>query len=759
MKKIVKSLGTFLSIFALFFFAAYLALRFLPYPELTAFLKRDYSLVLTDKNGVTLRVFPARDGVRREWTDVCDVPQGVRNVFIKAEDKRFYYHIGVDPVAVIARAIRNASAKRVVSGASTISMQLARLIKPHARGIRGKIAEAVDALRIEARLSKDAVLELWLNAIPFGSNLEGLGAFSRARFGVAAMELDDAQAVALAVVPRRPGLYDPAYNAEASLVAAQQLAVRCNVDVAAVAAAVAKAAAQPDVPAANPKTPFYAPHFTERTRSLLLNYAEASEGASGGRIRRPVKTTLDLDLQLYAEERLGAELEKLALNRVSNGSVLVIENSTGAVLCYVGSSSWFDDAVSGKIDGVQARNQPGSCLKPFLYALALDSGFGPNAVLPDIPSVFGAREAYIPANFNRRFNGPVRMRVALASSLNIPAVWMLERIGVSRFEDSLESLGFTSIAGKRGSYGTGLALGNAEVSLEELARAFSVFHREGKLAGLRFIEKDRDNEDGARNVQVLSPYAAFVIRDILSDKASRWTGFGDAPMFSTPFQSMFKTGTANQYQNIWALGATGRWTVGVWMGNFSGATVVGKTGSSIPARIAADILSALETANPDGASSVAAPDGAGEMVEVEICALSGMRATRFCTGTLREWLLRGRTPDACDWHRADGVVYPGEYRSWLAERLHMGQARRGGGTIRLPHRGSVFYVDPSLPADAQAIRIETSGFGDDALVFVDGVPAGILDSAGVFMLPVSRGKRMVFVEDDVSGAHVEFEVR
>ncbi|MDR0556651.1 MAG: penicillin-binding protein 1C [Treponema sp.] len=765
MKKIVKSFATVLFIFALFFFAAYLACRFLPYPELTAFQKRDYSLVLTDRNGVTLRVFPAQDGVRREWTDVQDVPQSVRNVFIKAEDKRFYHHIGVDPVAVIASAIRNASARRVASGASTITMQLARLIKPHARGIGGKIDEAVDALRLEARLSKDAILELWLNAIPFGSNIEGLGAFSRARFGVAVTELDDAQAVTLAVVPRRPGLYDPVYNAEASLVAAKQLAVRCNAGDAAVTAAVAEAAASPDIadaPARNAKTPFYAPHFTDRTRSLLSNPAKSSDGGSGCQIRRPVKTTLDLDLQLYAEERLGAELAKLSLNRVSNGSVLAIENSTGAVLCYVGSASWFDDAVSGKIDGVQVRNQPGSCLKPFLYALAVDSGFGPNAILPDIPNVFGAGEAYIPANFNRRFNGPVRMRIALASSLNVPAVWLLERIGVSRFEDSLEALGFASVAEKRGAYGTGLALGNAEVSLEELVRAFSVFQREGKLADLRFVEEDCDNDlnaQSARNAQALSPYAAFVIRDILSDKASRWMGFGAAPMFSTRFQSMFKTGTANQYQNIWALGATRRWTVGVWMGNFSGATVVGKTGSSIPARIAADILNALEAADPDAAPSGVALDGVGDMVDMEICALSGMRATRFCAGTLHEWLLRDRTPGFCDWHQGDSALYPGEYRSWLAERLRIGQARRGDGNIRLPRHGSVFYADPSLPLDDQAIRIETAGFEDDALVFVDGVLAGSLDSAGVFILPVSRGKRTVSVEDDASYAHVEFEVR
>jgi penicillin-binding protein 1C len=756
MKRIIKALVILMA----FFLAVYLLIRFVPYPELTAFQRREYSLTLTDASGAVLRVFPVQDGVKREWTDIEDIPLDVRNVFITAEDKRFYFHAGVDPVAIAARAIRNASAKRVVSGASTITMQLARLITPRARDIGGKIAEAIDALRLEARLSKDAILELWLNNIPFGSALEGIGAFSRARFGVNAAELDAERAAALAVVPRRPGLYDPVYDAEASRAAALQLAARCKLDASGVAAAVMEAADSAHVLAQEPRNPFYAAHFTEKMRSLLANAAgDARDASTSG--RRPVRTTLDLDLQLYAEERLRAELAQLSFNRVSNGAVLAIENSTGAILCYVGSESWFDDDVSGKIDGVQARNQPGSCLKPFLYALALESGFGPNAVLPDIPSVFGADEAYAPMNFNRRFNGPVRMRVALASSLNVPAVWMLEQTGVSRFEDALISLGFASIAGKQGSYGTGLALGNAEVSLEELVKAFSVFQRDGVLIDLHGIKEETSQYDAAARTQVLSPYTAFVIRDILSDKASRWTGFGSAPVFSTPFQAMFKTGTANQYQNIWALGATKRWTAGVWMGNFSGATVVGKTGSSIPARIAADILTALEMTAP---ASVAAVPHTGaavseEAMDVEICALSGMRATQFCAGTLHEWLLRDRIPEFCDWHQADGVIYPGEYRAWLAERFRAGRARQGNGTIRLPRQGAVFYADTSLPADAQAIRIETSGFGDDALVFVNGVLTGSLDMAGVFILPVSRGKWTVSVEDDESGAHVDFDVR
>jgi penicillin-binding protein 1C len=734
-------------LFVFFMLLGFLTARFLPYPELEAFQRRGYSTVLESADGVVLRVFPAPDGKKREWTDLDAVPATARNVFIKAEDRRFFFHIGVDLPAITACAIRNAKAGRVVSGASTITMQLARLIKPHRAGLAGKIGEAFDAIRLEARLSKNAILELWLNAIPFGGNIEGLSAFSRARFGIPASALNTAQSAVLAVAPRRPALYDPAFHPEAALKAAENLSAQRRLGAGAeeLRALVKEASSTED----QKKSPFLAPHFTERVFAL----ADKEE-------RRPIRTTLDSRLQAYAEERLRAELAGLARNRVSNGAVLLMENETGAVRCYIGSASWFDERNSGKIDGVTVKNQPGSCLKPFLYALAIDAGFAPNTILPDIPSVFGASEAYIPANFNRRFNGPVRLRVALASSLNIPAVWTLEQLGVKRFEDSLASLGFDSIAEKSGSYGTGLALGNAEVRLEELVRAFSVFQRNGFLTELRFFEEKQAEKSAEK--EKFSPYAAFIIRDILSDKASRFTGFGTAPVLDTRFSALFKTGTANQYQNIWALGASGRWTAGVWMGNFSGETVVGKTGSSIPARIAADLLTVLEAAEEEKNDEKKDAGALAGAEQVAICSLSGMGASPFCTGTLSEWARKGSGLAPCDWHRADGVFYPGEYRSWLGERLRIGGAADGEGKIRLPHSGAVFYRDPSLPENAQVLRVETTGFGE-GLVFIDGELQGALNNAGVFIFRLSpalpKGKHRVSVENEDNAASVEFEIR
>jgi penicillin-binding protein 1C len=718
-------------------------LRFTPYPELDSYLNRSYGFTAFDRKGRPLRVFPSADGVKREWLPVDDIPAGVLRIFVRAEDARFYLHPGIDPAAVIASGLRNLRAGRIVSGASTITMQLARLLKPHDHGLRGKLLEALDALRLEARLPKKRILELWINGIPFGGNIEGLPAASRARFGRTVNGLDDARAVLLAVIPRRPGLYDPARSESAAVNAALALAKRCRLNLN--EAALMEAAAETDPgKLAHEKTPFFAPHFTERI-------------AAGN--TQSARTTLDLDLQLYAEKRLASELVQLAKNRVDNGAVLAIDNANGEVLVYIGSASWFDDAKSGKIDGVRVRNQPGSCLKPYLYALALEKGFTPNDILPDIPSVFGSSEAYSPGNFNRRFNGPVRLRIALASSLNIPAVYLLEQLGVRNFEDWLMELGFDSIAASRGSYGLGLALGNAEVSLEELAQAFAVFPRGGRALNLIFTI-GRQKEETRR---LMSPYSAWIITDILSDQASRFTGFGAAPTFVTEFPSMFKTGTANQFQHIWAFGATSRYTVGVWMGNFSGETVIGRTGSSIPARIAADLLRALEQTAGGKKGFPPVPDSARE---IQICTLSGMAAGPYCAGSARELFPAEskETSKFCTWHRQPGAapIYPPEYQAWLAERFRRGNPgpqTQGLGRIRLPVSGSVFYFDPSLPPEAQAIRVETAGFDPGAFVYANDVLQGSLNHAGVFALALRRSRQRIVVEDGNSVSEVEIEVR
>jgi penicillin-binding protein 1C len=261
----------------------------------------------------------------------------------------------------------------------------------------------------------------------------------------------------------------------------------------------------------------------------------------------------------------------------------------------------------------------------------------------------------------------------------------------------------------------------------------------------------------------MSPYSAWVVTDILSDSASRFTGFGAGAALAAEFPAIFKTGTANQFQHIWALGATARYTVGVWMGNFSGETVIGRTGSSVPARIAADLLSALEQAGGSTAEKNF-PPLPGNVRETRICTLSGMAAGPACPGTANEYLAGGAVPASCTWHRRPGAApeYPGEYRAWLAQRSRQGgtgQGRPGGPVIRLPVSGSVFYLDPSLPPEAQAVRVETAGFSPGAPVYANDVLQGSLNHAGTFALPLRRGSQRITVEDENGSSTVVIEVR
>ena len=261
--------------------------------------------------------------------------------------------------------------------------------------------------------------------------------------------------------------------------------------------------------------------------------------------------------------------------------------------------------------------------------------------------------------------------------------------------------------------------------------------------------------------QVMSSYSAWIISDILSDKASRFTGFGTAPTLATEFPALFKTGTANQFQHIWALGATARFTVGVWMGNFSGETVIGRTGSSIPARIAADLLKALEQSS-DSLEQRDFPPLPANVREIQICSLSGMASGPACAGLTQEWLSDKIQSAVCTWHRSGSAspVYPPEYRAWLADHFRRGiPSQSGNARIRIPVSGSIFYFDSALPPEAQAIRIETAGLNPGAFVYANDVLQGSINHAGLFALPLRRGSHRIIVEDENGSAMTQIEVR
>jgi penicillin-binding protein 1C len=706
---------------------AWLILRFSPYPELQTFLARPISVRYYDRNGILLQITPLANGLRRERPEF--ISEEIKDVFVFAEDQRFYSHFGVDVLALVRAFLQNITGGRSVSGASTITMQLARLISIEAatrqeasgEGLGRKIAEAINALRLETRFSKDKILELYLNSVPFGFNTEGVASAARTFFSSDISMLSPAQIFCLAIIPRRPSLYNPLENAEACIIAAAELQARFG---------------------SNKKN--------KKTRPLFVNINEydwkyAASGArrfaypfelphlirhinvslnSGMNAHNEVHLSIDLGLQHYLEGTIAGNVTRYYSSRLTNGAAIVVDNQNGEILAWVGSADFYNGEAAGQIDGVLALNQPGSSMKPFLYAMALENGFKPNDVIADVPMSFGEYEVYLPRNFNNRFNGPMLFRASLASSLNIPAVYLLYRLGVQNYSQRLFSLGFDSLEYSVDDAGLGLALGNAPVSLEELVRAFSVFPRDGIYMPLTWELNGAAQADD----RIYSSDTARIICSFLSDSSARVLAFGSGANFRTTFPAIFKTGTANQYQSIVALGATPGYTAGVWMGNFTGETVIGRTGSSIPAAIVRDTLVFLH--GNSVASNNLPAQGSSGFSEPEnwrlrrVCALSGMAPTDACFSVINEYVYSGDENEPCTWHQIvngrSEIVYPAEYQSWFSSAARQGSLDYGSRQLEIlsPRDGFVYLSNPGIGRDEIPVEV-IGGDGDELRVTYD----------------------------------------
>ncbi len=733
----------------------YAFFRYSGYPELDGFIEQDYSLEIYDRNGMLLKVTALEEGLRRIYKNQDDIPDVLKRVFIIAEDSRFYFHYGIDPLAVFRAWFQNRSSGRIVSGASTITMQLAGIVSGSGDGYRSKLLEMFNALRIESRLSKSKILELWLNNIPFSFQIEGVSAASLKFLGRDISLMDMESSLLLAVIPRSPANLNPLVNKKAAIETAVKLGLETGHSD--VTESLEKVLDQYEL--------FYwpdiTPHFSLFTEKQVYSMPQ-NPVLSGG-----INTSIDYTLNDILQDRINYYLSLSVDSRITTGAGLIINNSSGEILAYVGSANFKDTENSGQIDGIQILNQPGSTLKPFLYALGMERGFLPNSVLPDIPQHYGESQVYQPMNFDRTFHGPVLLRVALASSMNVPAVYMINRLGVLNFADYLISLGFESLRIQRESVGTGLALGNAEVSLMELTRAFSVFPRGGIFLPLTpFMTNSSfsflQTGNNQNNDSVMKPYTAGIIRDILTDNNSRYPGFGDGSIMNTDFEAMFKTGTSNQFQNIWALGATPQYTVGIWMGDFSGNTVIGRTGSSLPAAIAAEMLEIIHTEGLEF-------NGVPESKKVRLCSLSGLIPNNYTPSTYFEYLPLHTEPEISNWHITDPesennaviTVYPEEYSFWLEVKDRSGSIAEGINTSQIvyPANNSVFFIDPTVPASDQILKIRSIGFsGKPAEVLINGIRAGITDN-GIFKFELKEGEWAIEIKDKMASSQIRITVK
>lgn len=707
----------------IFLFAFPVFFRLLPFPELTDFMAMEYSCRIYDRHGELIQVTPLREGGRREFTPIKNIPKSIQKNFLLQEDRRFYFHHGVDWLAILRAAIQNRRAHKIVRGGSTITMQLAKAVnQDNSPTLSRKIKDVLFAYRIEAKLSKKKILELYLNSIYFGANSYGVTSAARTYFGSELNHLTEGQSQILSIIPRNPSYYNPVEGKNHFTTISEQATK-----------ALQTAAFYP--------YPHRLPHF--------VNYLSANYN-----LPYELYTSIDLEISDMAEGFLREALEQAQNSRITNGALLLLNNSDGSVLTWLGNGDFYDYQNSGQIDGVLTTNQPGSSMKPFLYALGIEKGIlEPSTVLPDVPSQFGNEKLYIPENFNNRYNGPVRMRIALASSLNIPAVSTLNKIGVQNYLEKLYQLGFNSLkindAGLKADLG--LALGAGEVSLAELVPAFSVFVRDGVYMPLNTLSPDTLEEQKkafyktplARPSQVYTSDTARLITSILSDKGARSLGFGYTQTFQTEYPAIFKTGTSNQFQDIVALGATKNFTIGVWMGNFSGNTVIGKTGSSLPAWVAKNVFDRLEEGRDYSKLTFPEPEN---WHKERICSLSGQIAGPNCKAVVTEYVPDNSKGIECNWHILINdevqVVYPPEYQQWFRMRKVSGliEYSQSSLTFITPKENALFFYS-SQNKDSQAIPFEvTGGSAQELEVYYDNkLIYQKLQRPFIFQLPVERG--------------------
>ena len=689
---------------------------------------------ILDRNGVLLRSTRAADGTRDRWIPLDAMDPDLLVAFVAAEDRRFWVHHGVDLRAVARAARDNLRSDRIVSGASTIPMQLARLLEPGSRGWRSKLTETAWALRLDWQLPKQVILEQYLNRVNLGQSSVGVGAAAALYMGAAANELSVGEAALLAGLAQAPSRDNP-ITAPRRAAARRSVVLSRMVRAGIVSADIATRARAEPALTHRVRDAFLAPHFTTR---MLAEMPGAQRSAV------VLHTTLDAALQAELESEVRQSVSLLADRGVRQAAVVVLENRTGAVLAWVGSPDFWDPR-NGQTDLVVSARQPGSALKPFLYAMAFDRGVTAATVLPDVPSSYLTTGGpYQPRNYDRRFRGPVRAREALGSSYNVPAVELAAQMGTGALLHTLHLAGFSSLKHTSEFYGLGLALGNGDVTLLELANAYRALANGGVYRGWRW-RADIDAPSPGDGRRVVSVSAAALVLDVLADPVARMPGFGAQTPFDFPFPTAVKTGTSRHFTDNWAVATTGAFTVAVWAGDVTGQPMEGVSGvtGAGPLLHRAVMLTAARYA--PGVFTTPAVLG---MQAVQICPVSGMLATRACPG-VREWFVTGTAPVARDeWVRGGRVQLPAEYASWVAqagqgfvivdadpeyvppsERVAPEQAdplgpttEPGGFRIVSPADGDVYRLPPGVPDEYATIALRAAGASGAVRWYVDGAP-------------------------------------
>lgn len=694
--------------------------RWVPFPE-AELARVPAAVVLTDRNGEPLRVrlaaggYDCRPGYRpapEHW---------IAKAVVAAEDRRFWSHSGVDVLALARAVAQNLACGRRVSGASTISTQLIRLLEPRRRTLAAKASEAFRALQLERRHPKDEILAQYLDRAPFGGNLVGIEAAARRYFGKSAAQLSLAEAALLAGVPQSPARLRPDRHPEQAK--RRQAYVLERMEACGFISARERAAGLAQPLAVRPgRYPFRAPHFCDWVGVPARAGADAT-----------VRTTLDADLQRTAEAVLRRRLKGSA---AKGGAVVVLDVKTGAVRAMVGAPDYYAAGRAGQVNGALAPRAAGSTLKPFAYALALDRGLvTPATVIADVPTRFRDLD---PRNFSLDYRGLVRVRDALVLSLNLPAIEIERRVGQARFHAALRELGLATIARPADQYGLGLVLGNAEVRLLDLANAYACLARGGGWAPVRGVESAQP----PATRPVFSPEACWLVSDMLGGEERARDATGHAAAVRLP-PLAWKTGTSAGLRDAWTVAWNPEYVIGAWVGNPDGSASDELVGRKIATPIAWDLFRRLFPNNQG--PWFARPAGVEKRA---VCAVSGGAPGAHCRHRVETWAIaRVSRREPCPVHRAGAeAVWPVEVASFLARRA-VSAPDEPAEAVRIlsPARGSVYRRMPPGAADAQRLALEAASdrAGETIHWFVDDRAVGQSRPGEKLFWPLERGRHQI----------------
>ena len=791
-----------------YLFVAYL----LPLPIKLEDFSNHQTTKIFDRNGILLYEVLQPDLGKKSVMTLAKIPKDFINATLAAEDMDYYKHGALDITSILRALWQDITAQKIVSGASTITQQTVRNITDlKSRQVwTDKLLEMMYSIRIEHIYSKDQILEMYLNRVYYGNLAYGCESAAEDFFGKHIYDLDLAEMTLIAGLPQSPSAYNPfVYFDRAKkrqLYVLSQMVKNGFID-----QKKADDTYDEELAFRTNKIKIKAPHFVNYIINLLEEQYGQDMVMDGG---LQVVTTLDYNLQLKGEQAIERQVDKLKDHNVNDGALYAVDVPTGQILAYVGSKDYFDKDIDGAVDMVHALRQPGSSIKPLNYLAAFEKGYTPATVLYDIPSQFDTESGpYSPKNYDLKYHGPVRARIALASSFNIPAVKVLNYVGVSNFLGFLKKFGIDTLDADPSFYGLALTLGGGEVRVDQMAEAFNTianygYHRDTSV----ILQIKKSNGEvifdwslpQAHNV--LGPQGkqhAYQIMSIISDKNARIPGFGEGSILELDRPAAVKTGTTRNFKDNWAIGFTPQLLTAVWVGNADASSMENVSGVDGAAPAWAEFMEgALSTrtkmdfANPGG------------LKEVEICAVSGMLATDLCNEKVSELFAAGsepKTPDnyyrkfwinksngkiiteACinDYNKAlieqkVLLAYPAELQKWAAQNgLDLPQtepcARSNDYTlgddagkadavyIDNPAENDEYLIDNSMPKEAQKIpfRVTVPLQTTSVKYYIDGVNTGVsTESPYTYLWVPQKGThKLKAVAATADGKQIESEVR